>query len=126
LDESPHNPWNDSSSDTGERPGRSEGHAAGAYQASVYQNLTGLPNGTYTLTFWVKSSGGQSTGLVYVKNFGSAEVDSLANTAISSWTQRSLTGIRVSDGQAQIGVYTVASANQWVNVDDYSFVRTGP
>jgi len=113
---------------SGGHTGNFAGHlsySAGAYQASMYQNLSGLPNGTYTLTFWVKSSGGQATAQVYVKNFGSAEMDAVVNTALSSWTQRSITGVHVSNGQAQIGVYTVASANQWIDIDDYSFVRTG-
>jgi len=114
---------------SGGHTGNFAGHlsyTAGSYQASMFQNVTNIPNGTYNLTFWAKSSGGQSIAQVFVKNFGGTEMDAPLNSALSSWTQRSVSGIHVSNGQAQIGVFTTAGANQWVNVDDYVFVRTGP
>lgn len=40
------------------------------YKASVYQTLTGLDNGTYTLSAWAKSGGGQDTCQIYAKNYG--------------------------------------------------------
>jgi hypothetical protein len=94
-----------------------------AYQASTYQDLTGLPNGSYTLKTWVKSGGGQSVAQVYVKNYGGAEIDYSIKTAIGSWTQISIPNIVVTNGSAQIGVYTSASANKWVNVDDFTFMK---
>jgi hypothetical protein len=97
-----------------------------AYQATVEQAVTGLPAGTYTLSVWVRSSGGQSVAQVYAKNFGGAEQDHAINTAMSAWTQVTIPGIAVSTGQAQIGVTTTAAANQSLSVDDWSLVRTGP
>lgn len=41
-----------------------------AYHASTYQDLTGVPNGTYLLTAWVQSSGGQTTCEMYAKGSG--------------------------------------------------------
>ncbi|WP_438447924.1 family 43 glycosylhydrolase [Gorillibacterium sp. sgz5001074] len=94
-----------------------------AYSASRYQNLSNLPNGTYTLKVWVKSSGGQSTAQIYVKNYGGTEKTYPINTAINTWTQITIPNIAVTNGSAQIGVYSVAGANQWVRVDDWSFVK---
>lgn len=97
--------------------------SATAYSASRYQTLTGIPNGTYTLKVWVKSSGGQSTAQIYVKNYGGVEIDSPINTALNSWTQVTIPNVNVTNGTAQIGVYSVANANNWVRVDDWSFIK---
>ncbi|MFC3800056.1 family 43 glycosylhydrolase [Cohnella sp. GCM10012308] len=97
--------------------------ATTAYSASRYQNLTNLPNGTYTLKVWVKSSGGQSTAQIFVKNYGGSEIDAAINSSIGSWTQVTIPNIQVTNGSAQIGVYSVANANNWVRVDDWSFIK---
>lgn len=97
--------------------------ATTAYSASRYQNLSNLPNGTYTLKVWVQSSGGQSTAQVFVKNYGGTEKDYAINSAIGSWTQITIPNIAVTNGSAQIGVYSVANANNWVKVDDWTLIK---
>lgn len=93
-----------------------------AYSASMYQDI-GLPNGTYTLKAWVKSGGGQSVAQIYVKNFGGAEKNVPINTSLNSWTEITISDIAVTNGKAQIGVYSVANAGNWLRVDDWSLVK---
>ena len=93
-----------------------------AYVAKQSQSITGLPAGNYTLTGWVKSSGGQKSCNLYAKT-SSKEYDLSAATAISSWKQLSQTGIPVSDGKIEVGVRSAANAGNWVRVDDLSLVR---
>jgi hypothetical protein len=97
---------------------------AGAYQATLEQVATGLPSGTYTLSAWVKSSGGQSVAQLYATGSGAEKTADL-NTAISSWTQKSVTGIAVS-GQCRIGVAVTGGSGQTLDVDDFTLIRTGP
>ncbi|HVV50815.1 MAG TPA: family 43 glycosylhydrolase, partial [Polyangia bacterium] len=99
--------------------------SAAAYQATLNQAVSGLPNGTYTLAVWAKSSGGQTTANLYAKGYGGAEKDAALTKAMSGWTQVSITGIAVSNGTCQIGVTTTAGANQSVTLDDFTFIRTG-
>jgi hypothetical protein len=94
-----------------------------AYQSSLTETVTGLPDGTYTLAAWVESSGGQSIAHLFATGFGGAEIDATLNTAIASWSQVSLPGIAVTNGTCQIGVRTTASANQWLNVDDFTLIK---
>lgn len=96
---------------------------ASAYQASTHQVVTGLPNGTYTLKAWVKSSGGQSTAQIFVKSFGGTEIDFSIKNAIGSWTQITISNINVTNGQADVGVFSIANANNWVNVDDFQLTK---
>ena len=96
------------------------------YDATIAQSLTGLPNGSYTLSAWVKSSGGQTQAELYVSGFGASELTSSLTKALSSYTQVSIPGIAVSSGKAELGVRTHATAKQSLTFDDVSFVRTGP
>jgi hypothetical protein len=97
----------------------------GAYTATIYQTITGLPNGTYTLKAWEKSSGGQSQSYLYAKNYGGSQINYNTNTAVSSWTQVTVSSaISITSGQCEIGLYSNASANQWVTVDEFSLIRT--
>ena len=97
--------------------------AASAYQATIAQTVTELSAGTYTLSAWVQSSGGQSTARLFARN-GGAEHDAAVNVAVPSWKQVTIGGIAVTNGTCQIGLDTTAGANQWVDLDDVTLVRT--
>ncbi len=97
-----------------------------AYTATTDQMVTGLTNGTYTLSAWYQSSGGQPTAQVFARNFGGVEIDANVNTAQSSWTQAVIPKIPIINGQCDVGLYSVASANQSADVDDWSLTIAGP
>jgi hypothetical protein len=97
-----------------------------AYQATLNQAMKNLPNGTYTLSVWAKSTGGQTTANLYAKGYGGSEKDASLSKAMTGFTQVSITGIAVTNGTCQIGATTTAAANQSVTLDDFAFVRTGP
>ncbi|MCV9387342.1 RICIN domain-containing protein [Reichenbachiella ulvae] len=107
-------------------PGRFclEQWSSSAYQAGMYQNIS-LPNGTYDLKAWVKSSGGQSFARIYAKNYGGSERRYSINQSIGSWTEISIPDIEVTNGSIEVGVYSNASGGQWINVDDFSLISTG-
>ena len=97
--------------------------SSSAYTASIDQNIT-LPNGTYTLTAWVKSSGGQKSANLYAKNYGASELDHSLNQAIGTWTQESITGITVTNGTIQVGIASNANAGNWIYADDFNLIQT--
>ncbi len=94
---------------------------ASPYQATTYQNIS-LPNNTYRLTVWVKSSGGQKAAKIYAKNFGGDEMNYSINSSIGNWTQVIISNIVVSNGSIQVGVNSDANGGNWVNVDDFNLV----
>jgi autotransporter-associated beta strand protein len=97
-----------------------------AYTATTDQLVTGLTNGTYTLSAWYESSGGQATARIFARNFGGAEMDTNVSMAQASWTQVVIPKIPVTNGQCDVGLYSVASANQSVDMDDWSLTIAGP
>ena len=97
-----------------------------AYTATTDQLVTGLTNGTYALSVWYESSGGQPTARIFARNFGGAEMDANVNTPQASWTQLVIPKIPVTNGQCDVGLLSVASANQSVDIDDWSLTIAGP
>lgn len=103
-------------------PGRWHFHhsSTAAYTALTHQVVSGLPNGNYTLKAWYKSSGGQSTARLFARDFGGSEVGANLNIAQAAWTEATLSNINVTNGQCDVGLQSVASANQSVDLDDFS------
>src|SRR5262249_35561017 len=64
--------------------------ATTAYEATIAQTVTGLPNGTYTLAAWVESSGGQTSADLFASGYGGAEMDAPLTKAMTSWTAISI------------------------------------
>ncbi len=92
-----------------------------AYSCSVYQTITGLENGTYSLSANIMSSGGQSTCQIYAKNYGGSELVKAVPTSDTNWNRITIDNIQVSNGKCEIGLYAVANANNWCNLDDVIF-----
>ena len=90
---------------------------SGGYEVQTYQTITGIENGAYTLTAWVRSSGGQTRVVMEMGDYdelGSSKA--LLIPACQEWTQIRLT-VPVSAGQVTIRFYSKANAGQWLQVD---------
>ena len=86
----------------------------------TYQYLSGLTNGNYTLTAWVRSGGGQNSAYLALKNCGSAEQRTDLPVSASGWI-RIVTSIAVTNNQCTISINSDANAGNWINVDDLTF-----
>ncbi|MFJ3670801.1 glycosyl hydrolase 53 family protein [Streptomyces sp. NPDC090106] len=98
--------------------------ASAAYTVETYQYLSGLTNGTYTLTAWVRSGGGQNSAYLALKNCGSAEQRTDLPVSAGGWI-RIVTSIAVTNNQCTISVNSNANAGNWINVDDLTFTSGG-
>lgn len=90
-----------------------------AFNCSVYQDLKDIPNGTYTLKIFAKSSGGQKTCWVAVKNHGSGEKRAVIELS-DTWKEIAVT-VEVTTGKALISFYNVSDVKAWALIDDVSF-----
>lgn len=95
-----------------------------AYEASTYQTLSGLTNGTYTLSAWVLNSGGQTTAQLYAKNYGGTARNLNLPVSTAKWVKVKIENINVTNGQIEIGVYSNANANNWINLDQVKLYKT--
>ena len=96
--------------------------ASSAFQTYDYQTLTGLANGTYTLSVQVEGSGTQSSALLVAKNFGSTEVSTSIIAAGSGWTTKSIT-FTATNGTAEIAIYVNGTGGSWLSADNVSLIR---
>ena len=95
-------------------------YSASAYKVETYQYLSGLTNGNYTLTAWTRSSGGQNSAYIALKNCGSSDQRTDLPVSTSSWV-RIVTSINVTNNQCTISINSDANAGNWINVDDLTF-----
>ncbi|WP_041540636.1 family 16 glycosylhydrolase [Catenulispora acidiphila] len=108
----------------------SNGWNAVHYKASNYVVYTGqditLPNGTYNLSAYVRSSGGQNACYLEAKGFGGSAVHQNV-TAESKYRKVSINGIHVTDGKITVGFYSDALSAQWLAFDNVQLLpATGP
>ena len=89
--------------------------ATSAYQAYTYQTIS-LPNGTYTFTAKVTSSGGQTNAALQLKSYGGADI-TIPVTASASWVTKTQV-FTVTTGTVQVAVWSNSPANKWLSVDD--------
>jgi hypothetical protein len=94
------------------------------YTATMSQNITNIPNATYTLTAWVKSSGGQNSAAIAVKNFGGHDLTNSIAKPLDAWTRIVIPGIQVTSGSCTVAIQSDAHANNWVQVDDLSLINS--
>ncbi|MGX1501924.1 UNVERIFIED_CONTAM: arabinogalactan endo-1,4-beta-galactosidase [Streptomyces graminofaciens] len=95
--------------------------SSSAYKVETYQYLSGLTDGTYKLSAWVRSSGGQNAAYLALRNCGSAEQRTdLPPTPDGRWI-RLVTSVRVTGGQCTVSINSDARAGNWLNVDDLTF-----
>jgi hypothetical protein len=87
--------------------------------ATLDQQLSGLPNGTYTLSAWIKGSGATGAQL-YAKGFGGTDLNTSLSAAGGTWTKMSVTGIAVSNGKCDIGITTTTGT---ITVDDFTLIK---
>lgn len=92
------------------------------YRAKVKQIIEYIPNGTYSFSAWVKSTGG-------LKNVGIAITNGANDRAIpikesDAWTKVSLSAIKVKNNQVTITINAAGNAMQMLMVDDIQLVET--
>ncbi|HWU05722.1 MAG TPA: arabinogalactan endo-1,4-beta-galactosidase [Streptomyces sp.] len=97
--------------------------SSSAYKVETYQYLSGLADGTYTLSAWVRSGGGQNSAYIALRNCGGAEQRTdLPPTANGAWI-RLVTSVKVTGGACTLSLNSDAHAGQWANFDDITFGR---
>jgi glucosylceramidase len=98
------------------------------YSTNAYQQMDNqvksVPNGTYKVSVWVRSGGGQNILRLFAKNYGGVELTSEIGSAdINNWRQYTIDNIQVTNGNIEIGVYSDATANNWATFDNFELIK---
>jgi hypothetical protein len=92
-----------------------------SYKTSVRQTIEFIPDGDYTFSAMVKSSGGQKHASIIIKT-GNKE-QSVRLKESSDWVKVVIPKVVVSNNQAVIEIKCNGNAGQWLMVDDVNFVN---
>jgi len=98
----------------------------GSWNVYTYKSFTGLSNGYYTLSAWVRKGGnGFTTSRMEAKDFGAGSILTADVPSSSVYQKVTISGIKVTNGQCTVGFYTqVDNGNDFpfVYFDDVRFV----
>lgn len=107
-------------------------HDCNVYELSVYQTLTGLEDGTYTLKGWFSSDRSQGAYLFARNCDGTGQEVRQAipvpcnDTGVGNtwdWAEIAFPGIKVAGGTCQIGFHVSAIGKDWLNADGFTFKK---
>lgn len=97
------------------------------YEVMTDQTITSLSNGTYKLSAWTLSGGGQDVCIMSAKNYGAAVPELTSDIPASkwpNWTKVEISNIPVTNGQCTIGFYSKGGAYKWASFDDVELIKT--
>ena len=87
------------------------------YSCSIYKKYTNIPNGTYRFSIWAMTNGKHDILRLYAKNYGGNEINTDIKTSDINWNIFSIDEIKVTNNMLEVGIYSVAKANDWCNLD---------
>ncbi|OGO62088.1 MAG: hypothetical protein A2029_10010 [Chloroflexi bacterium RBG_19FT_COMBO_47_9] len=93
-----------------------------AYQVETWKSVSGLTAGWYTLSAWIRSSGGQNEIYIALR-CGDTEkrVDVPSTSPGYRWIQLAVSN-QVSKGECIINLYSNGKPDTWANFDDIELV----
>ncbi|HEX6276194.1 MAG TPA: hypothetical protein VFZ53_24300 [Polyangiaceae bacterium] len=98
-------------------------HNMTGYQVEIFQNVTGLEDGTYTFSGFF--SWGLTINEIYLFARNCSDTDPepmpIPTTPADSFVVVSMEGIEVVGGSCEVGLYVDGSVNSWMNADNFAF-----
>lgn len=98
-----------------------------SFKRKVYQEISTTPfvplkDGLYTLTAWIRNSGGFNSLEMYAESNGK-KMSSSVTKENDSWKKIVISGIPISNGKAEIGFIAAGIADSFCYIDDVSLVK---
>jgi hypothetical protein len=121
--------WKASGSGCGNANGARTGRWCGQlysgsnFSGSQSQAIT-LPNGTYTLKAYYKTSG-MNSGKIYISGYGGNEKSVDVKAKTDNWKEITISDIQVTNGKCTVGFEAAGSGGAWLKVDDFSLIGNG-
>ena len=85
--------------------------------ALYIRHLQIFPTVRINSQFGAKTNGDQDVLQLYAKNYGGDELTTTITTSDINWNIFTIDEIVVTNNTLEIGVYTVAGADDWCNLD---------
>ena len=96
-----------------------------AFKSTLKRKITGLQNGTYSLSIWAMGGGGEKEIRFFAENFDASGKQlsvQAQNTGWQKWKKYSIE-VPVQNGEITIGIFLDANAGNWGNFDDVTLEK---
>jgi arabinogalactan endo-1,4-beta-galactosidase len=94
------------------------------FSFTVSQTVTGLENGTYSLSAWIQGGGGETTLQLFATGYGgSTQTADIVATGWQEWKTPTIDAIEVSNGQVTVGVKVTSKGGSWAFLDDVELTK---
>jgi arabinogalactan endo-1,4-beta-galactosidase len=91
----------------------------GPFEFIVSQTITGLENGSYTLSAWIQGGGGEVTLKLFASGYGGDPLTvDINNTGWQEWQNPAIENIIVTNGECTIGLKVVSNGGSWAFFDE--------
>jgi endo-1,4-beta-D-glucanase Y len=92
--------------------------SASPYDVTTSQSCNGIPNGTYALRAWVRSSGNLAAASIAASTGSHTYSASFTSSTNGAWTLVTVENISVQNGTCKVSIHTKDTVgNNWDNVD---------
>ncbi|WP_281884626.1 carbohydrate-binding protein [Paenibacillus sp. YYML68] len=97
--------------------------AASDYMQTTYQTIK-LDNGSYQVSTWVRTGGGQNALRMELKKFGSSgQTVDLKSASSTEWTLFLSEPIEVTTNELEIGLFSDGKSGNWTGFDDVQIMK---
>jgi arabinogalactan endo-1,4-beta-galactosidase len=91
---------------------------------TVTQTITGLENGTYSLSAWIQGGGGETTLQLFAADYGgAAQAVDVITTGWQEWETPVIDKIAVTNGKVTIGLKVASGGGSWAFLDDIELTK---
>jgi arabinogalactan endo-1,4-beta-galactosidase len=97
---------------------------AGEFEFTLSQTVTGLENGSYTLSAWIQGGGGDALQLYASDYGGDTLVVDFENTGWQNWQNPTIENIVVTNGQCTIGLKVASEGDTWAWLDEVGLFQS--
>jgi arabinogalactan endo-1,4-beta-galactosidase len=91
---------------------------------TLTQKISGLENGSYSLSAWIQGGGGEDGIQLFAVGYGGEPLTvDIENTGWQQWKNPTIPNIQVTTGECTIGLKVIAQAGNWAFFDDVYLAR---
>jgi hypothetical protein len=92
----------------------------------VSQTVTGLENGTYSLSAWIQGGGGETALQLLASDYGGpTQTVDIVTTGWQEWKTPTIDTIKITDGQVAVGLKVASKGGSWALLDDMELMQVG-
>jgi arabinogalactan endo-1,4-beta-galactosidase len=96
----------------------------GPFTFTISQKITGLENGTYSLSAWIQGSGGEKTLQLSASGYGGDPlVVDIKNTGWQEWKNPTIDNIVVTTGECTVSLKVTSGGGSWAFFDDVGLYK---